>query len=191
MEVSALALCGVRRGGSRWGCRVCRSEPEDRKSELGTGEGGCSPLPVSPTPDGDTPTVHFMGRSRRRTVHGFPPAIAMTAPAPWGGGGGRRPGGVGLQIPERIFSNPKFPIKTPRPPRRPAKRGNIIGSLSHNAWTSEERVTTPVILLFCRIGTELMFFLSIRSMMSEMSVSASIAISGVLMMSRTRRFLIL
>jgi len=26
-----------------------------------TGEGGCSPLPVSPSPKGDTPTVQFMG----------------------------------------------------------------------------------------------------------------------------------
>ena len=34
-------------------------------------------------------------RSGGTPEHGFPPDIAMTAPAPGGGGGGRRPGRVG------------------------------------------------------------------------------------------------
>jgi hypothetical protein len=45
-------------------------------------------LPVSPSPSGDTPTVHCMGDPEKEQNpnlflgHGFPVAIAMTAPAP-------------------------------------------------------------------------------------------------------------
>jgi len=38
------------------------------------GRGNEFPLPVGPAPNGDIPTVHSMGRPRRRTWHGFPPA---------------------------------------------------------------------------------------------------------------------
>ena len=40
-----------------------------------TGEGGCTPLPVSPTPNGDTPHGPLHREGSERTVHGFPPAI--------------------------------------------------------------------------------------------------------------------
>ncbi len=42
-----------------------------------TGEGGCSPLPVSPTPSGDIPTVHSMGRSRKRTESQLAPGTRL------------------------------------------------------------------------------------------------------------------
>ncbi|SCL75085.1 hypothetical protein L21_0975 [Methanoculleus chikugoensis] len=67
-----------------------------------TGEGGPAPLPVSPSPNGDTPTVHYMGRAGRRTIHGFPPAIATHCPRPSRAGEeaeGRA--GWGFQIPRR------------------------------------------------------------------------------------------
>ena len=38
------------------------------------GRGNSFPLPVSPTPNGDIPTVQHMGRSWRRAGHGGPPA---------------------------------------------------------------------------------------------------------------------
>jgi hypothetical protein len=58
-------------------------EEERTGTHLG---GGGDPLP-GPHPRGDTPAVHSMGRSRRRTGYGFPLAIAMTALAPGRGRG--------------------------------------------------------------------------------------------------------
>src|SRR5690606_8973533 len=56
-------------------------------------------LPVGPSPDADTLTAQCTGSTWRRTKHGCPPGIAMTAPAPRGAGEeaeGRA--GWGLQI---------------------------------------------------------------------------------------------
>jgi len=60
-----------------------------------TGEGSGAPLPVSPSPGGDTPTVQCTGRQGRRTGYGCPPGIATTAPAPEGAGEERRRRGRG------------------------------------------------------------------------------------------------
>ncbi|WP_156168349.1 hypothetical protein [Methanoculleus sediminis] len=61
----------VERGGWRfWGCH-------------------CGGSGAPPSPNGDTPTIHYTGRIRRRTVHGFSPAIARHCPRPsWVGATG-------------------------------------------------------------------------------------------------------
>ena len=57
-------------GGAGKGCRR-----EVRWLECGRqGRGNEFPLPVGPSPRGDISTVQHMGRSRRRTWHGCPPA---------------------------------------------------------------------------------------------------------------------
>jgi hypothetical protein len=68
-----------------------------------TGEGAFCPRPVCPTPTGVYPPRSRVwgGIEERASAwvrspgYGFPRGIATTAPAPRGGGGGRRPGGVG------------------------------------------------------------------------------------------------
>ncbi|OQC71851.1 MAG: hypothetical protein BWX50_00171 [Euryarchaeota archaeon ADurb.Bin009] len=59
-----------RQEGAGKGC-----QREVRWLECGRqGRGNEFPLPVSPSPRGDIPTVQHMGRSRRKTGHGFPSA---------------------------------------------------------------------------------------------------------------------
>ena len=86
------------RGGCRRGIRVpCQRLGWDRR-EAGwlerekQGRGNEFPLPVSPTPNGDIPTVQCTGRSRRRAGHGCSPDIRPgTDPAPAARAGWRRP----------------------------------------------------------------------------------------------------
>lgn len=47
---------------------------------VGAGEGEKLP------PNGDAPKAQCMEQLRKRTMHGCPPGIAVTAPVPWGGG---------------------------------------------------------------------------------------------------------
>ena len=78
--------------------------------------------PSAPPPGAIATTVHSTGRTRRGAGHGCPPAIASTAPAPRGGGGGRRPGGVG-DAGERHTAYP--PRGEEAPLRPPPPNGDI------------------------------------------------------------------
>ena len=98
-EVHGYPLPKARAG---WGCRQkcmlnrqegagqgCRQEV--RWLECGRqGRGNKFPLPVSPTPRGDIPTVHSMGRSWRRAGYGCSPDIATHGPRPREGAGEER-----------------------------------------------------------------------------------------------------
>jgi len=75
-------LQGTRTGSVRY------SEFWERRRQ---GRGNSFPLPVGPTPRGDIPTVHSMGRSWRRAGYGCSPDIAMHCPRPPEGGGGGAP----------------------------------------------------------------------------------------------------
>ena len=70
-----------------------------------------------------------MGTCPEGTGHGCPPAIASTAPAPRGGGGGRRPGGVG-DAGERHTAYPprgeEAPLRPP-PPNGDIHHGPVSG----------------------------------------------------------------
>jgi len=94
-----------------------------RNVRVPTWGGGGDPLP-GPHPRGDTPAVHSMGRSRRRTGYGFPLAIAMTALAPGRGRGRSAKRGWGGGT-ERNFRVPFCPGRGRAPSPVPSPRGDI------------------------------------------------------------------
>ena len=53
-------------------------------------------MPPPPRRYPPRPTARGQARERTGTRHGFPLALHHALPSPWGGGGGRRPGGVGV-----------------------------------------------------------------------------------------------
>ena len=104
-----MSVCGERRtlpshGDSRTICFVRRAWRPGRVGAAGEvrylergkqGRGNLFPLPVSPSPNGDIPTVQHMGRSWRNPGYGCSPDIASTAPARGGAGEERRRRGRG------------------------------------------------------------------------------------------------
>ena len=87
-----------------------------RGPTCGTGE-----IPGSNRVRAHTPLSRETG-ARGAPGHGFPLGIALTAPAPRGGGGGRRPGGVGM--PERNFWVTFCPGRGRAPSPVPSPRGD-------------------------------------------------------------------
>jgi len=71
----------LRKGGPKafeWGLQVATCEVE-------TGEGAC-PLPVSPSPNGDIPTVHFMEAIPEKNHARLPTGYLHALPPPLGAG---------------------------------------------------------------------------------------------------------
>ena len=121
----------------------------DEPSIVETGVGGCSPSPRAAAPNGDTPTVHCMERLWRSTVHGFLPAIAMTAPAPRGRG--RRPkagrgGGYQKVLHGRDRGGGMLP-----PPRRPLPRRRYPHGPLHGEIPEKTRARLPTGLARARL----------------------------------------
>jgi len=83
------------------------------------GRGNKFPFPVSPSPNGDIPTVHSMGRSWKRAGYGFPPASPRI----------RFPAG---STPDTAFPrlHPKYGFP-PAPPRIRFPTGFTPGTVSH------------------------------------------------------------